>query len=182
MKLIWGVTPCLLCSSLQEYFEYSVLKLDVKKRRWLVQVQHKSWVKGFHYILHLNVYLCLILSWTGWERTSWAAENTNKQSAQLWRAWLLASTTAFVVHPQIHEFTRKNLGRWSSAVNRSKPGLKEAWKIPKLQFTDERMWWGCWGDHKRPGWVFYEDSTNPDVLGCLLRNDIKKVSISSEPS
>lgn len=145
MKLIWGVTPCLLCSSLQEYFEYSVLKLDVKKRRWLVQVQHKSWVKGFHYILHLNVYLCLILSWTGWERTSWAAENTNKQSAQLWRAWLLASTTAFVVHSQIHEFTRKNLGRWSSAVNRSKPGLKEAHNaLKKFQNYNLRMR-GCGG-------------------------------------
>lgn len=46
---------------------------------------------------------------TGLERTNWAAENTNKQTAPLF--WLLASTTAFVVYPQLQEITSKSLGK-----------------------------------------------------------------------
>lgn len=122
--------------------------LNVKKRRWLVLFQH-SCVNDFHHILHLKVHLWLILCWTG---TNTVKTRTGcqepQQPAPPWRAWTSASAAASEAHLRFHEITSKTLGKLSSTVNRSKPGLKEAQNTLKKFLNCNLGMGGCGGAAK----------------------------------
>ena len=98
----------------------------------------------------------------------------------------MASATASDVHSQLCEITSKTLAKLCSAVNRSKPGLKEAQNTLK-KILNCNLGMGGRGraaktSTKGQGGCLYEDSTKPAVLDYLIRNENRKVSICTELS
>lgn len=129
MKLIWGVPSSFPLTAGIFWVVYAQIGCQKKKMTDPGPAQRLGErlppYPAFKCTLMANSELNWNWLGTGWGRTNWAAQNTSKQSAPSWRARLSASTTTFVVHPQLHEITSKTLGKLSSAVNRRKPGHNE---------------------------------------------------------